>query len=107
MRIFDFMSYGERYKGYLQRNTYANNNNIAIDIVCIDKNGEHEPWCNLTTNIIPLANNLAVIDTNHLQGSNVLDVLVNEGLLKETGKGVRSGFCVYPVYEIVNIEEWC
>lgn len=93
--------YGDVENVYFRVNHYANNNNLAVHIMCIDEEGVHEPYTSLTTNIIKLGDNMACIDTNNLY-SDVVSRLENKGMIKNTGNTVPSGYCVYPVYEFTD-----
>lgn len=109
MKIFKFNSMfsGEK-EGYLVKNTYLNNKNLYIGVMSKAEHGGYEPWGDLSKNIIKFDDKTMVaIDTNNLY-SDILEVLVAEGVLVSTNRSLTSGFCTYPVYRVTDkFAEWC
>ena len=110
-KVFDFQSkyYGD-VKGYLVKNKYADNNNLCIGVMGKEgSNNFFEPWCNLSVNIVSLASGEFAYDANNNQQSNnIINVLEREGVVINTGKTVRSGYCTYPIYKVTQkFHAWC
>ena len=107
MKTFEFNAmFGGKEKGYMVENRYANNGNLAIQIMTYD--GEMtEPYCMLTTNIVDFKDkNLITIDTNSLY-CDVVEVLEREGVIENMHDIIPSGFCTYPVYRVTDkFKDW-
>lgn len=97
-------SFGEEHEVFFGINSYANNGNVAINVITT----EGEPWQMLTVNIGKLPYGYACLDTNNTY-SDIIEVLEEKGLIKSEGIYVPSGFCSYPVYHLSDdfLSEWC
>lgn len=96
MKTFDINTPWNTTHGcFLTKNTYLNNQHVALDIFC-----EDGPFAGLTVNIDGIERfpkNFSCIDTNDFpQGTMLAERL---GIGKPTEYALRSGFCTYPVYE--------
>lgn len=95
-------TFGSEEEVFFTTNTYANNGNLAVQIMSMEKDGDEEyaePYAMLTVNLHPLYNKrLGFIDTNNLY-SNIVKVMEKNGLIKACGVNAQSGFCSYPLYE--------
>lgn len=92
MKIKDFDG------GYIDVNIivtrYAYYDNLRISFETADT---HEAYSIITTNIKKLPYNQAAIDVNnHPEAPELIE---SQNLGFNTGKSIRSGFCVYPIYE--------
>ena len=93
MKTIEIESYGELHDVYIQKNVYAYNDNLCLDLIDICG----EPWSNLTVNFdIPLNKDEGFIDVNHNPG--ICEILIEKGIAKPTGKAVKSGYIIYPLY---------
>ena len=82
---------------------YSMNNNLCINMVEVNEG----PWSTLTTNFdVALAPNEAFVDTNNNTG--IAEILVENGIAEPTGKGIKSGFCTYPLFKfnLDKVEEY-
>ena len=93
-------AWGTTHKITFEINSYRENDNLAIGMLCWDEEyGWAEPWSMLTVNLsIKCAPNCAFIDTNNNSDS-IIYWLTNNKLGKLTGRVVQSGFCIYPEFE--------
>lgn len=105
VKFYNLEMYGEKYKVYLSKGKYLNNNTIAVDIIVVDSDGFEEPFDSLTTNIsceYGLANDTTqFIDANNL-GKDILNWLVKNNIAKPTGRAWPSGYCIYLLYEFTK-----
>ncbi len=99
MKIKSF--FGSEADVYFVTTSYANNGNLAVQIMSIDEDGFSEPFASLTTNIVDLDKNLACVDENNLY-CDVAERLENMGLIKKMNRSVASGFCSYEVFEFTD-----
>lgn len=73
-------------------------NNTAVEMYSKAEDGDYyEPFASMTVNINDLPDGCACIDTNNIEG--IESFIEENGLGKNTGLSVRSGFCVYPIYQ--------
>lgn len=94
-----------RYEHYyirLSTNQYADNKNLAIEMICRDLNDPlnyEEPFSVMTVNLegFILKDNQAFVDVNNLPG--IESFIKKYELGKFTGMYTKSGFCDYPLYE--------
>ena len=93
MKTMELKAYGETYKLHTVIDRYQSTNNIYIGLVC--DNGE--PFADLTTNIMPLPDNMSAVDTNNCSWAEDLIEDYELGTKKKTT--LSSGFCTYPLYE--------
>ena len=102
-----YACWGTHYELKFIRGTYQNNGNTAVQIMCkTDGEDFYEPFATLTVNLKPLKSQYkACIDTNNLgMNADLLAHLEKEGVYKETGTYIISGYCTYPVVEFDH--EW-
>lgn len=89
----EYKDYYVTEKVTLKIANYANNNNLAIRMICEDE----EPFAMLTVNLgEKLPPNQAYVDTNNLRTAFDFIILYNLGKLIGFG---QSGFCTYPLIE--------
>ena len=81
----------------LKINHYPNNGNLYLGLV--DETGQ--PVANITTNVIPLAENEFLGNVNGLSPELWNDI-VTSGLFEVTDELVQSGYCEYPVCKLVK-----
>ena len=81
----------------IKKNNYPNNGNLFLGLV--DETGQ--PVANITTNVIPLAENEFLANVNNIGPTLWSDILAS-GLFEETGEKVPSGYCEYPVCKLVK-----
>ena len=81
----------------IKKNKYPSNGNLFLGLV--DETGQ--PVANITTNVIPLAENEFLANVNNIGPTLWSDILAS-GLFEETGEKVPSGFCEYPVCKLVK-----
>ncbi|MBR4942090.1 MAG: DUF4313 domain-containing protein [Clostridia bacterium] len=96
--VFTYTSFFGSYEVKPTVNTYRDWDNLYMGLECFDK--EFESWerfGDITVNICPLPYLESAIDTNN-NGSEILNFLEDNGFAVPTGKSVRSGFCVFPIY---------
>ena len=92
------------YKQCVLSTRKCGNKHIEIQIFC-----EEGPLATLTTNINGIElfpENYSCVDTNNVSFAEKL--IANLGIGQDTGRSLRSGFCIYPVYEfdLKKIEEY-
>lgn len=93
-----YNSYGRDWAISLTATNYQINGNTAVRMNCL-VDGYYEPFANLTVNLDEkLPEGFAFIDINNLPGAE--DFVEKNELGHFTGKWGRSGFCVYPLYEL-------
>ena len=98
-----FVYYDTVYTLYTEDSTYSANNNLAIQLLCLDEEDFLEPFATLTVNtqtVLPA--NQAAVDTNNFPEA--IQLIEEYRLGIPTGDYVYSGYCRYPVYEF-NIQE--
>jgi hypothetical protein len=63
-----------------------------------------EPWATFTKCIsdMPLQGNYTVLDTNNYP--EILGILVDAGIVKDSGYKAHSGWCSYPVVKLLEQE---
>ena len=77
---------------------YAENDNLALEMVFRNEDDLNEPFTTLTVNLTEkCAPNCAYVDTNDNPWAEAF--IAEHHLGKPTGRTRRSGFCVYPEYE--------
>jgi hypothetical protein len=81
----------------LKINHYPNNGNLYLGLT--DETGQ--PVANITTNVIPLAENEFLGNVNNLSPELWNDI-VKSGLFEVTDKLVKSGYCKYPICKLVK-----
>lgn len=98
-RYYKLNMYGNDYKIRLIKETYVNNEHLAVFVVSEDEYGDEEPFTNLTVNLqtAPIPDNCAFIDTNNNPWAE--EFLVENNIAEPTGVYGSSGFCRYPLYE--------
>ena len=80
---------------YLQSRNYASGN-VRIDLIdAID----HCPYMSVTVNVDGLDENEVAIK-NYSENEGILDVLVDEGIVKPPHRHVKSGFVLIPICEL-------
>ena len=80
---------------YLQSRNYPSGN-VRIDLIdAID----HCPYMSVTVNIEGLDENEVAIK-NYSENEGILDVLVDEGIVKPPHRHVKSGFVLIPICEL-------
>lgn len=93
-----------KYQGYenytldFMKTTYANNGSLAVQIMCQAEGEEYfEPFGMLTVNLTfpPKDKECAFIDTNNMP-QDLIQLLIDKGVMTLTGLDQMSGFCVYP-----------
>ena len=80
---------------YLQSRNYPSGN-VRIDL--IDAR-DHCPYMSVTVNIEGLDENEIAIK-NYSENEGILDVLVDEGIVKPPHRHVKSGFVLIPICEL-------
>lgn len=106
MTEMQYKSYGVEYTLTFQKTTYQNNGSLAIQVMCQEKGEDFvEPYCRLTTNleVPPVNENMAYIDTNNVP-QDLVQMLLDAGVMKFTGVDQMSGWCIYPEAEFDK--EW-
>lgn len=80
---------------YLQSRNYTSGN-VRIDLIdaC-----DHCPYMSVTVNVDGLDENEVAIK-NYSENEGILDVLVNEGIVKPPHRHVKSGFVLIPICEL-------
>ena len=81
----------------LKVNNYPNNGNLYLGLT--DETGQ--PVANITTNVIPLAENEFLGNNNNL-GTELWNDIIASGLFEVTDETVRSGYCEYPICKLVK-----
>ncbi len=81
--------------------TYARGGNLAVEAYEVEEGEVTDLFATLTVNIIGeragTYGRFATVDTNNNPWAE--DFLKENGLARDTGARVRSGFCTYPFYE--------
>ncbi len=80
---------------YLQSRNYTSGN-VRIDL--IDAR-DHCPYMSVTVNVDGLDENEVAIK-NYSENEGILDVLVDEGIVKPPHRHVKSGFVLIPICEL-------
>ena len=80
---------------YLQSRNYTSGN-VRIDL--IDAR-DHCPYMSVTVNVDGLDENEVAIK-NYSENEGILDVLVDEGIVKPPHRHVKSGFVIIPICEL-------
>ena len=88
---------GRTYDVILEQNRYIENNNLYLGLFCPTEG----PFASLTVNIDRLPAGMAAVDTNNNPWAE--EFITGNGLGERTGRVLKSGFCIYPVYEF-NME---
>lgn len=80
---------------------FAQYGNLVTAIQGVDAETK-EPWNTYTTNIPDacLPPNCTILDTNN--SPKILQILVDAGIVEDSGYKVKSGFCTYPVVEVLK-----
>lgn len=92
--------WGKTYDVSVRTSTYRNNGNLYVGLTCkVSEDGAewHEPYADITVNIIKLEPGYAAIDTNNFPAAE--QFITENGLAEFTGTYARSGFCSYPIYK--------
>ena len=97
--------YGNTYVLVFAVGLYSTTLNQAVQIFCEDS-GYLEPYCSLTVNLNKVPKGYAYLDTNNCP-EKIIRGLEEEGLVAKTGTSMRSGFCIYPLYNIENLLDVC
>lgn len=84
---------------FLQAGIYLKNSNIVLTLF----DNENGPFSNITVNIEDLPVDEFAVDVNNFPQA--LRVLKENRIAKPTGKQVRSGFCMYPIWKL-TIDEF-
>ena len=77
--------------------TYKSNDNLAVKLV--DADGM--PVVFISTNIIPLMDGQFCANNNNI-GFTLWNDIMQSGFFKDTGETVGSGYCTYPIMELVT-----
>ncbi len=94
MKTLTLKALGRDVEVFFTLNHYSMNNNLCINMVAVNEG----PWSTLTKNFdVNLEPDEAFIDTNNNAG--IDEILVANGIAEPTGKGIRSGFCIYPLFK--------
>ena len=103
----EYDSYGTEYELSFRKGHYQDNNTLAVQIMCKEKNEDwYAPFCMLTVNLPTtksLPDNRAYIDVNNCP-KDLIQSLEEQGVIKKTLVSAPSGFCIYPLYEFS--QEW-
>lgn len=98
MATLNLNAWGRNHHIKLTTNTYAENGNLYVGLVCWDDRFP-EPWSDLTVNLsVPCKKNCAFIDINN-NGDEIVAWLKLNKLGKLTGRMGMSGYCAYPEFE--------
>lgn len=93
--MYKYVKYGADRKIKLTKNRYAENNNLAVQMVSYEEE-YGEPWSSLTVNLsVKCDKNCAFIDTNN-NGEDIIKWLEDNNIAHLTGRMMPSGFCLYP-----------
>ena len=93
MKIKNAYDPSKEYEVKIERTRYANNNNLAVQLICEDG----EPYGMLTVNLDSnLPEDMAYVDTNNIPDAE--DFIERNGLGTKTNFTKVSGFCIYPLY---------
>ena len=76
-------------------NRYPSNGNLALSL----KDECGLPITNITSNIVPLDENLFCLNINNMTDTLLADLL-ETGWFEATGEHFQSGFCEFPVYKV-------
>lgn len=82
-------------------NCYANNNNLYLGLDYFGNDMEDWlwlPYCDVTVNVGKLPYLESAIDTNN-NGTGIIAFLEKNGFGHLTGRSIKSGFCVFPVFK--------
>ena len=103
MARLNYYSWGKTNEITFEIHEYANNGNLAIQMICWDE-GFPEPYSMLTVNLDKKCRpNCAFIDINN-NGYDIINWLVVNNLGRVTGSIRTSGWCTYPEFEF-NMDE--
>ena len=92
-------AWGAEHEITFELHKYAENDNLAIEMMCWDEEEFPEPWSMLTVNLsVKCKPNCAYIDTNN-NGYTIIEWLIENKLGNITGVLGFSGFCTYPEFE--------
>lgn len=94
MKIYALNAYGGQHCIFLKKNRYAGNNNLAIEMCCIE-DGNSEMWDSLTTNFdITLPANQAFVRKDKYSAW-----IIEQNIGRPVGMTIQSGFCQYDLFE--------
>lgn len=94
LRIYD-----KEYKVHIKRCTYANNGNLAIQLL----EDDGFPFATLTVNLEEkLPHGYAYVDTNNCPWA--VDFIEDNNLGEFAGAHGVSGFCAYPLFKFYEEE---
>lgn len=86
-------AWNDEYKVDIKKSAYANNDNLAIELI----EDDGSPFAMLTVNIHKLPYGYAYLDTNNCPW--VVDFVEGNNLGEFAGTYGVSGFCVYPLFK--------
>lgn len=90
-------SYKEKIEVFPRFNMYIDNDNLFMGLDCYE-DGYRDCYCNLTVNICSLPFLQSAIDITY-SGNEKIKFLTENGFGELTGKGLRSGYCVFPIFQ--------
>lgn len=91
--FYNLHAWGSDHKIEIQKTTYADNGNLAIQLWEVNEG----PYARLTVNLGKrLPTDMAFVDTNNCRWAE--DWIQDNGLGVPTGEVGCSGWCVYPLY---------
>lgn len=107
--LMQLEAWGNVHDLCIEAGTYAFGGGLFLQLYEVHKNGEMEPYSNLTVNLPGLgeSGSNAYIDINNFPEA---EALISEyGLGKPTGKVGHSGYCIYPEYkfDLSKAEKYC
>lgn len=93
-------AWNKEYKVHIKKSTYANNSNLAIQLLEDDTD---EPFAILTVNLGKTLPGYAYLDVNNCPWA--IDFVEDNNLGEYTGYCRQSGFCEYPLYRFYEVEQ--
>lgn len=97
-KFIEFEFLGEKIQCKLLVDSYANNENLAIILVCKTEDG-YEDWCDMTTNLPYEALEIPLAYVNLKANTDLVKIIKKYKLARNTGRTMSSGFNVYGLYE--------
>ena len=100
LQTFKITSWGQTYDVRLRTDSYRNNGNLYVGLICrIEEDDSEwwEPYADITVNVGKMEKNCGAIDTNNFPQAT--EFLEENRLATFTGRYEFSGYCAYPVYE--------
>jgi len=100
LKTFRVTSWGQTYDVRLITDSYRNNGNLYVGLICRIEEYDNEwwePYADITVNVGKMEKNCGAIDTNNFPQAT--EFLEEYQLATFTGRYEFSGYCAYPIYE--------